>query len=88
MLASRNAPTSFWEFYTTLFWGPYYQQAHYWYLGALTALYILLTGLCLLFPRFAQRTAASSPSRLIPAFLFILSAVSIGIISTSIHPDT
>lgn len=29
MLATRNAPIGFWEFSTTLFWGPYYPQAHY-----------------------------------------------------------
>ncbi|MBQ2760452.1 MAG: acyltransferase family protein [Mailhella sp.] len=88
MLATRNAPTSFWEFYTTLFWGPYYQQAHYWYLGALTALYILLTGMCLLFPRFTQRADASAPPFLLPAVLFLFSAVSIGVISAAMHPDT
>lgn len=88
MLASRNSPTSFREFYTSLFWGPYYQQAHYWYLGALTALYGILTAACRLFPRFAQRGSASSPSLLIPAVLFALSAVSIGIISSAMHPDT
>ena len=88
MLASRQSPISFREFYTSLFWGPYYQQAHYWYLGALTALYILLTAACRLFPRFARRDAACTPSLLVPALLFALSAVSIGIISSSMHPDT
>lgn len=88
MLASRQSPVGFWEFYTSLFWGPYYQQAHYWYLGALTALYLLLTGACGLFPRLALRSAASSPSILVPALLFAFSAFSIGVISSSIHPDT
>lgn len=48
----------------------------------------MLTGVCCLFPRFAQRDVVSSSSLIIPALLFILSAVSIGIISSSIHPDT
>lgn len=34
ILASRHAPVDFWTFYTTLFWGPLYEQAQYWYLGA------------------------------------------------------
>jgi len=88
MLATRKSPTSFLEFYTTLFWGPYYQQAHYWYLGALTALYGILTVLCLLFPRFVQKSSASSQTLRIPAFLFLFSFISIGIISSYIHPDT
>ena len=88
MLATRNSPISFWEFYTTLFWGPYYQQAHYWYLGALTALYVILTCVCRLTPRFTLRSAAGSPSSLTLALLFLLSAISIGGISSSTHPDT
>lgn len=55
ILASRHAPITFAEFYTTLFWGVLYQQAQYWYLGALTALYLLLVWICDLFPKFLTR---------------------------------
>lgn len=40
-LASRHSPMGFGEFYTTLFWGVFYQQAHYWFLGFLCLLYVL-----------------------------------------------
>jgi len=88
MLASRQSPIGFREFYTALFWGPYYQQAHYWYLGALSALYLLLSAVCLLFPRFAERCDPVRPSRIIPASLFFLIFLSVGIISSFLHPDT
>ncbi len=86
-LATRHSSISFWEFYTRLFWGPYYQQAHYWYLGVLSALYVILAAACRLSPRLTQKTS-SSASFLAPAVFFLISLVSIGVIGSSIHPDT
>lgn len=88
MLASRNSDTGFLEFYTTLFWGPYYQQAHYWYLGALTALYILLNTLYLFWPELGERQLPSRPHRYSIFGLFLFFALSIGTISSFMHPDT
>ncbi|MBR4695502.1 MAG: acyltransferase [Selenomonadaceae bacterium] len=89
ILASRNSPIGFWEFYTTLFWGPFYQQAHYWYLGALMALYILLLAAVAIFPSLRERSILSH----VPSFgffflLFAVSFVSIGVIGSYMHPDT
>ena len=88
MLASRQSPIGVREFYTSLFWGPYYQQAHYWYLGALSALYLLLSAICLLCPSLAERGTPARPPRIIPISLFLLAFLSIGIISSFLHPDT
>ena len=39
---SRAVPMTFYQFYAEWFWGVFYQQAQYWYLGFLMALYGLL----------------------------------------------
>lgn len=87
ILASRHSPITFAEFYTTLFWGVFYQQAQYWYLGALTALYALLMFVCDLFPKFLTR-AEGSPTLKFFAAIFFLSTVSIALISSHMPPDT
>ena len=88
ILASRSAPMDFWTFYTTLFWGPLYEQAQYWYLGALLALYVLLTLAVRLFP--ALRTRSAEPvrrqGRLFLA-LFLLTFLSIGVLGSYLSPD-
>ena len=88
MLASRHSPVGFWEFYTTLFWGVLYQQAQYWYLGALTALYLILWVVCRLWPRLLDLGETKAPSALHLAGLCFLSVLSIGLIGSSMHPDT
>lgn len=87
ILASRHAPITFCEFYTTLFWGVFYQQAQYWYLGALTALYGLLVWVSDLFPKILTRTK-QSPTLKFFAAIFFTAAVTIGLISTHMPPDT
>ncbi|MBQ7453939.1 MAG: acyltransferase family protein [Selenomonadaceae bacterium] len=87
ILASRHAPITFAEFYTTLFWGVLYQQAQYWYLGALTALYLLLVWICDLFPKFLTPTK-KSPTIKFFATIFFLSTISIALISYHMPPDT
>ena len=78
ILASRHAPTDFWTFYTTLFWGPLYEQAQYWYLGALLALYVLLTIAVALAPSLWTRSMLPKrPSVLLYAALLVLSTASI-----------
>ena len=39
---SRGNPMGYLEFWTTDFWGPMFQQAVYWFLGVLMALFLLL----------------------------------------------
>ena len=39
---SRDNPMGYLEFWTTDFWGPMFQQAVYWFLGVLMALFLLL----------------------------------------------
>ncbi len=62
MLASRDIPMSFWEFYRNLFWGAAYQQSQYWYLGALMALYVLMAIACMICPSLKNQTAVAKPS--------------------------
>ena len=88
IFASRGWPPSFGEFYTTLFWGPFYQQAQYWYLGALTALYILLTLARKIWPAFAEPPRPQQPSKFFFAILAFVSFVSLGVISSYMPPDT
>ena len=88
MLASRHSPMGFWDFYTTLFWGPLYEQAQYWYLGALTALYLMLTAACRCYPSLAGGRDRRLPSGIFFALLFAVAIFSIGIISSYMHPDT
>ena len=66
--ASRYVPISFTEFYKTLFWGPYYQHAHYWYLGFLVLLYVLLVIAHKINPKIGE----VSPNTNAPSFLFFL----------------
>jgi len=40
---SRQVPMSFWEFWTTDFWGVAYQQSVYWFLGILFLLFLIVT---------------------------------------------
>ena len=87
ILASRHAQITFWEFYTELFWGVFYQQAQYWYLGALTALYALLMLVCDLFPNFLTRVK-KFPTLKFFATIFFISAVTIALISQKMPPDT
>ena len=88
ILASRHSTMGFWEFYTTLFCGVMYQQAQYWYLGALTALYALMTIFCRCVPSFLRQGEAGKPSTGWAVTLFAVSALSIGFISSWMHPDT
>lgn len=89
ILASRHAPVDFWTFYTTLFWGPLYEQAQYWYLGALLALYILLTIAVAVVPSlWRQSLTPKKPSVLLYAALIALSTASIYATGSVMHPDT
>ena len=87
ILASRQSAMSFGQFYTTLFWGPLYEQAQYWYLGALLALYVLLMMAVRIFPSLCMQQAGKPGAGWFAA-LFLLVSVSIGLISSHMHPDT
>jgi glucans biosynthesis protein C len=54
---SRDIPTGYWEFWTTDFWGPMFQQSVYWFLGVLFALFLVLAWASEASPR----VAASEP---------------------------
>ncbi len=88
ILASRQSPIGFYEFYTTLFWGALYEQAQYWYLGALTALYGLMVLACQLWPGLKERSESRQPAAGFWLLLTVVGFVSIGLISSYIHPDT
>ena len=87
ILASRQSAMGFGEFYTTLFWGPLYEQAQYWYLGALLALYVLLMMAVRIFPSLCVQRAGKPGAGMFVA-MFLLAAASIGLISSHMHPDT
>ena len=72
--ASRYVPISFMDFYKTLFWGPYYQHAHYWYLGFLVVLYILLTVAYKINPKIGEISNNISS----PSFIFFLTTGLLG----------
>lgn len=55
ILASRGVPIGFKDFYTKLFIGPAYQQAQYWYLGELLAVFFVFAAAFMLMKRFAPR---------------------------------
>lgn len=92
MIASRDIPMTFWEFYTKLFWGAAYQQSQYWYLGALMAFYVLLAIACTLWPHLRQRIEPGAPSAGTFWGLGFLGAFGVGIVNavysdgTWIHP--
>ena len=89
ILASRHAPVDFGTFYTTLFWGPLYEQAQYWYLGALLALYVLLTAAVTIAPSFWTRSERpEKPSILLYAAILFISAASIYATGSVMPPDT
>lgn len=89
ILASRHSPMGFGEFYRTLFWGPLYEQAQFWYLGALLALYGLLCLAAEAVPSLLERNdRPECPSPALPLGLMLASVVSIGCVSLEMHPDT
>ena len=92
MIASRDIPMSFGEFYSRMFWGVAYEQAHYWYLGALMALYGLLALAVKLRPAWKMQLPASGPSGLFFIGVLLAGAVGSGVVNwfvpdgTWIHP--
>jgi glucan biosynthesis protein C len=48
---SRDVPMGYLEFWTTDFWGPMFQQAVYWFLGVLFALFLVLAWVYAASPR-------------------------------------
>lgn len=84
--ASRGIPMSYGDFYIEQFWGPFYQHGHYWYLGFLMCLYLLLFILCNVFPGLKQRCRASHPSALLFGAVFVICAASMAVINSYV-PD-
>lgn len=92
MIASRAISMSFSYFYTTLFWGPAYQQAHYWYLGFLMALYGVLFLVCQAFPGIMIRMKPQMLSGRFFAAIAVISTTVVAIVNnivsdvTWVHP--
>lgn len=69
-IASRPNPMDFPTFYIQLFWGIFYQQAHYWFLGFLCALYgVLFLAICWC-PSILQRRCECQPTRVLLYVLY------------------
>ncbi len=75
--ASRDIPMSFADFYITQFWGVFYQHGHFWYLGFLLMLYVLMYIICSIVPSFRQKTIISEPSNLFLAGVFIFISLAV-----------
>ncbi|MBM7867466.1 acyltransferase family protein [Heliobacterium gestii] len=73
IFSRTDTPPNYIGFWFGDFWGPYFQQAHYWFLGVLTLFFLAFTLVNGLIPRVFQKEArATQPSRwLFPAFLII-----------------
>jgi hypothetical protein len=73
---SRGVPTSYLDFWTGDFWGPMFQQAVYWFLGVLLALFLLLAWAWEASPRL--RAWSPAPSRPGPWFFPVFIALTAG----------
>lgn len=79
-IISRHLSLSFSKFYLQIFWSNAgYQQAHYWYLGALLALYVLMSAAYKLLNNKLSIYKNDHPSK-----LFFLSILFIGSLSSAV----
>ncbi len=76
LLSRMDTPPNYFSFWQNDFFGPYYQQAHYWFLGILTLFFLLLTLLYRLNPTCLNRSnRKSTPSAwFFPAFVLLTAA--------------
>ncbi len=58
---TRGMDVSFLDFWTGMFWGPFYQQSVYWFLGVLLLLFALLTAFYLGEPKLRNLPRESFP---------------------------
>lgn len=58
---TRGMDVSYLEFWTGMFWGPFYQQSVYWFLGVLLLLFALLTAFYLGEPKLRNLPRESRP---------------------------
>lgn len=87
-IASRDLPMSFWDFYTTLFWGVFYQQGHYWFLGFLLALYLLFyVASCINPSLLTPHPTHAVPMGYALGLVFVISTISMAVINVFIHDD-
>lgn len=81
MVASRGWPLSFSDFYWQYFWGVAYQHAHYWFLGVLLSLYMLLLFICTIAPDYQQRISYPRyPSGGLFGMVILLGALGYGLV--------
>ncbi|GMA98869.1 acyltransferase family protein [Pelosinus sp. IPA-1] len=75
-LSRTDTPPNFFSFWRNDFWGPFYQQAHYWFLGILALFFLLLTIAYSFNPGyFKKSTNISVPSIwFFPAFALLTTA--------------
>ena len=86
-IASRPIPMDFPTFYIQLFWGIFYQQAHYWFLGFLCALYgVLFLAICWC-PSILQRRCECQPIWKSLVLVLVGSVISMTVVNVYISDD-
>jgi Acyltransferase family. len=73
IFSHTDTPPNYFSFWMNDFWGKYYQQAHYWFLGILTLFFLLFTIAYIGRPRyFIRHPAGTFPARrFFPLFALI-----------------
>lgn len=76
VFSRMDTPPNYFTFWKTGFFGPYYQQAHYWFLGILTLFFLLLTILYQLNPTCFKKSAqkTNSTAWFFPVFSLLTAA--------------
>ncbi|SEP31142.1 acyltransferase family protein [Propionispora vibrioides] len=69
-------PPNFFDFWSNGFWGPFYQQGHFWFLGILTLFFLLLTVFHLVKPSYLNtpRQKGMPPVWFFPFFALLTAA--------------
>ncbi|MGL5269996.1 MAG: acyltransferase family protein [Selenomonadaceae bacterium] len=87
-IGAPPAPEYF-DFWLNGFWGPFYQQSHYWFLGILTLFFFLLTIVYLIRPAsLAKAARPTSPSAGFLLGFTLLTAVSFFAVNLTYWCDT
>ena len=72
LFSRMPSPPAYFSFWFHDFFGAYYQQAHYWFLGMLTLFFLLFSLAFLVWPSwFSQQRRSAPPFWFFPAFLLV-----------------
>ena len=76
LFSRMDTPPNYFAFWQTDFFGPYYQQAHFWFLGVLSLFFVILTVFHQLNPAYLKKSVQkTNPSAwLFPAFALLTAA--------------